>query len=69
MLHSGSRNIGKVLADQHINIAKNLVHNKNLEDKNIAVLLAETPEFISFVSDLTWHKNMHFLIEKQCYFQ
>ena len=61
MLHSGSRNIGKVLADQHINIAKNLVHNKNLEDKNIAVLLAETPEFISFVSDLTWAQEYAFL--------
>src|SRR5579863_1683637 len=61
MLHSGSRNIGKVLADQHISVAKHLLHNRDLEDKNLAVLLAGTPEFTSFVNDLQWAQEYAFL--------
>lgn len=57
MLHSGSRNIGKELADKHIAVAKNLVHNESLEDKNFAVFLRNTPEFQAYVHDLRWAQN------------
>lgn len=44
MLHSGSRNIGKELAEIHIAKAKKLAHNKDLPDRDLAVFLAGTPE-------------------------
>jgi tRNA-splicing ligase RtcB len=64
MLHSGSRNIGKELAEIHINIAKNLTHNQSLEDKNYAVLLANTPEFKSYLHDLQWAQQ-YALVNRQ----
>ena len=42
MLHSGSRNIGKMLAD--IGRARKLAHNAKLPDRDLAVFLAGTPE-------------------------
>lgn len=54
MLHSGSRNIGKTLADIHISRAKKLVHNDDLPDKALGVFLAKTPEFVQYVHDLRW---------------
>jgi tRNA-splicing ligase RtcB len=39
MLHSGSRNVGKVLADVHIAKARKLAHNQDLPDKDLAVFL------------------------------
>jgi tRNA-splicing ligase RtcB (3'-phosphate/5'-hydroxy nucleic acid ligase) len=53
-LHSGSRNIGKELADIHINIAKKLIHNNHLPDPDLAVFLAGTPEMNSYRHDLQW---------------
>jgi tRNA-splicing ligase RtcB len=41
MLHSGSRNVGKVLAEHHIEIARSLKHNEALADRDLAVFLAE----------------------------
>lgn len=61
MLHSGSRNIGKELAEKHINIAKTLTHNEFLEDKNFAVFLANTPEFIAYLHDLKWAQEFALL--------
>src|SRR5699024_12420110 len=40
-LHSGSRNIGKEVAEVHIARAKGLAHNAQLSDRNLAVFLAE----------------------------
>ncbi|MEU8139205.1 RtcB family protein [Streptodolium elevatio] len=54
MLHSGSRNIGKELADYHINIARGLSHNQGLVDRDLAVFMAETPEMAAYRSDLFW---------------
>jgi tRNA-splicing ligase RtcB len=44
MLHSGSRNIGKELAEFHIAKAKTLAHNQIIVDRDLAVFLSGTPE-------------------------
>jgi tRNA-splicing ligase RtcB len=54
MLHSGSRNIGKVLAEIHIGRAKKLAHNAALPDRDLAVFLAGTPEMEAYRRDLFW---------------
>lgn len=54
MLHSGSRNIGKVLAEIHIGIAKTLSHNATLPDKDLAAFLSGTEEMAAYRSDLHW---------------
>ena len=54
MLHSGSRNIGKELADIHIGIAKGLTHNADLPDPDLAVFLAKTDEMAAYRRDLYW---------------
>ncbi len=54
MLHSGSRHVGKELADAHIRVAKRLGHNRDLPDPNLAVFLRGTPEFDRYWHDLTW---------------
>jgi len=53
-LHSGSRNIGKEIAERHIAIAKSLPQNKDLPDQNLAVLLLNTPEADAYRHDLEW---------------
>lgn len=56
MLHSGSRNIGKTLAEIHINNAKGLMrqHLIHLPDPDLAYLMQETPEFNNYIHDLHW---------------
>jgi tRNA-splicing ligase RtcB (3'-phosphate/5'-hydroxy nucleic acid ligase) len=54
MLHSGSRNIGKELAEIHIARAKKLAHNRDLPDRELAVFLAGTPEMAAYRRDLFW---------------
>jgi tRNA-splicing ligase RtcB (3'-phosphate/5'-hydroxy nucleic acid ligase) len=54
MLHSGSRNIGKTLAEIHISTAKKLTHNADLPDPDLAVFLAGTPEMEAYRRDLFW---------------
>ncbi len=54
MLHSGSRNIGKELADHHISQAQKLAHNQGLVDRDLAVFLAGTPEMAAYRADLFW---------------
>jgi tRNA-splicing ligase RtcB len=54
MLHSGSRNVGKRLADHHIEIAQRQKHNQALEDRDLAVFLAGTPTFQAYRRDLFW---------------
>lgn len=54
MLHSGSRNIGKELAERHIATAKTLEHNLGLPDRDLAVFLAGTDEMSAYLHDLYW---------------
>ncbi|MFE6920471.1 RtcB family protein [Nocardia sp. NPDC057663] len=54
LLHSGSRNIGKELAERHMAIARALPHNQSLPDRDLAVFLTGTPEMAAYRRDLTW---------------
>ncbi|MFJ2079288.1 RtcB family protein [Streptomyces anulatus] len=54
MLHSGSRNIGKELADFHIVQAQKLPHNQDLIDRDLAVFIADTPQMAAYRNDLFW---------------
>jgi tRNA-splicing ligase RtcB len=57
MLHSGSRNIGNVIAKYHIEKAKKLAekYNRNLPDKDLAWLAIEDgDDFNAYVHDLDW---------------
>lgn len=53
-LHSGSRNIGKSLADVHVARAKTLAHNEGIVDRELAVFVGGTPEMDSYLNDLWW---------------
>jgi tRNA-splicing ligase RtcB len=53
-LHSGSRNIGKELAERHIEISKRLPHNQDLPVRELAVFLKGSPEMEAYRRDLTW---------------
>lgn len=57
MLHSGSRNIGKTLADIHIEKAKKLTHNQDLPDKDLASFLSGTKEMKEYLHDLKWAQD------------
>ncbi|MBA3744197.1 RtcB family protein [Sporichthya sp.] len=57
MLHSGSRNIGKELAERHIANARNLPHNADLPDKDLAVFLTGTPQMDAYRRDLYWAQD------------
>lgn len=59
MLHSGSRNIGKTLADKHISRAKGILREK-LEDPNLAYLTEDVPEFDSYIKDMLWCQEYAF---------
>ena len=54
MLHSGSRNIGKELAEHHIGVAQKLPHNQDLVDRDLAVFVADTPQMAAYRNDLFW---------------
>jgi tRNA-splicing ligase RtcB len=56
MLHSGSRNIGNMLAQNHINTAKDLAKlaQMRLPDPDLAYFVADTPEFAAYWHDLQW---------------
>ena len=54
MLHSGSRNIGKELAERHIAAAQALPHNAGLVDRDLSVFLADTPQMAAYRHDLAW---------------
>ncbi|GAA1942925.1 RtcB family protein [Amycolatopsis minnesotensis] len=57
MLHSGSRNIGKELAERHIGVARKLPHNADLPDRDLAVFVAGTPEMAAYRRDLFWAQD------------
>ncbi|HEX6717672.1 MAG TPA: RtcB family protein, partial [Pyrinomonadaceae bacterium] len=54
MLHSGSRNIGKELADRHISTAKSLWQLSELPAPDLAYFIQGTPEFTAYWEDLKW---------------
>ncbi|MBS2964338.1 RtcB family protein [Actinocrinis puniceicyclus] len=54
MLHSGSRNIGKELAEYHIGVARALPHNQGLVDRDLAVFVKGTPQMDAYRADLFW---------------
>jgi tRNA-splicing ligase RtcB len=59
MLHSGSRNIGNMLAQRHIETAKNLAKlvGKRLPDPDLAYFVQGTTEFDAYWRDLQWAQN------------
>jgi len=54
MLHSGSRNIGKELAERHISTAKGLWRLNELPAPDLAYFTQGTPEFAAYWKDLKW---------------
>ena len=54
LLHSGSRNIGKELAERHMHIARGLPHNVGLPDRDLAVFVSGTAEMAAYRRDLEW---------------
>jgi tRNA-splicing ligase RtcB len=60
MLHSGSRNIGKTLAEIHMGRARKLAHNTHLVDRDLATFLAGTPEMEAYLHDLRWAQEYAF---------
>src|SRR6266404_6317895 len=51
MLHSGSRNIGKELAERHISTAKSLWRLSELPALDLAYFIQGTPEFAAYWKD------------------
>src|SRR5579884_2507862 len=56
MLHSGSRNVGKVVAERHIDKAKDLMKTMfiNLPDPDLAYFAQGTQDFQNYLADLEW---------------
>jgi len=56
LLHSGSRNVGKTVAEVHIGRAKGEMKKlaEALPDPDLAYLVAGTPEFAEYREDLEW---------------
>ena len=54
MLHSGSRNIGKELAERHIATAKTLHRLNELPSPDLAYFIQGTDEFKAYWHDLDW---------------
>lgn len=59
MLHSGSRNIGNMLAQNHIGTAKDLAKlaENRLPDPDLAYFVSGTPEFAAYWRDLQWAQD------------
>jgi tRNA-splicing ligase RtcB (3'-phosphate/5'-hydroxy nucleic acid ligase) len=59
MLHSGSRNIGNMLAQNHIGTAKDLAKlaQNRLPDPDLAYFVSGTPEFAAYWRDLQWAQD------------
>jgi tRNA-splicing ligase RtcB len=59
MLHSGSRNIGKVVAERHMDKAKGFMKTMfiHLPDPDLAYFAEGTQDFKEYLSDLEWCQN------------
>lgn len=64
MLHSGSRNIGKELAERHIATAKTLHRLSDLPDPDLAYFVKGTTEFANYWKDLHWAQEYAFVNRK-----
>ena len=71
MLHSGSRNIGKSLAEQHIETAKSLIRQMyiSLPDPDLAYFALKSDEGKAYMHDLKWAqsyalKNREIMMER-----
>jgi tRNA-splicing ligase RtcB (3'-phosphate/5'-hydroxy nucleic acid ligase) len=62
VLHSGSRNLGKTLAEQHIKTAQKLAERffVDLPDVDLAYLPVGTPEFKAYIDDLKFAQDYAF---------
>jgi tRNA-splicing ligase RtcB len=62
LLHSGSRNIGKSVAEIHINRAKGALREAidRLPDRNLAYFLEGTRDFIQYREDVHWCQEYAF---------
>ena len=58
-LHSGSRGVGNRIAQHHIEVAKKLAKQWWIElpDPDLAYLVEGTPEFDSYIRELTWAQH------------
>jgi tRNA-splicing ligase RtcB len=56
MLHSGSRNVGKVVAERHIDKAKDLMKQMfiHLPDPDLAYFAQGTTDFQNYLADVEW---------------
>ena len=56
VLHSGSRGIGKTLAERHIANARSIMARYfiDLEDRDLAYVVEGTQEFEAYVADMLW---------------
>jgi tRNA-splicing ligase RtcB len=56
MLHSGSRNVGKVVAERHLYKAKDFMKQMfiNLPDPDLAYFAQGTQEFTNYLADVEW---------------
>src|SRR3954469_5133160 len=59
VLHSGSRGIGKQLAQMHISKARRLAKDLQLrlEDPDLAYFVEGTPEFQAYIADMLWAQD------------
>ncbi len=59
MLHSGSRGIGNIMAQCHINTAKDLVKLAHIQlpDPDLAYFVERSPEFQAYWHDLQWAQS------------
>ncbi|WP_141734330.1 RtcB family protein [Oligoflexus tunisiensis] len=63
LLHSGSRGVGNMIAQHHINIARGLMKKAFIELPNadLAYFLEGTPEFEHYISDMLWAQEFAYL--------
>ena len=59
VLHSGSRGIGNILAQQHIGTARELCKNleRSLEDRDLAYFLDTDAGFNAYIRDMLWAQD------------
>ena len=62
MLHSGSRNVGRTLAERHMNLSKKLLaaSEEKIPDSELAYFLEHQQEFHNYWSDLMWAQDYAF---------
>lgn len=59
MLHSGSRGIGKILAERHIATARKAVRDyfRGVEDPDLHWFVQGEPEFDAYIADMLWAQD------------